>query len=131
MGIEINKLSLVNGKEYRRLSIDSEPAPLEMEEVAYGDSASSDQISTSTGELAGVYFGIFNLYVTLPQFLGTFISMVVFSTLEPGKSPELAMEAEPHEVHRTDGPNAIAVILFIGALSAVGAANAARKLKYL
>ncbi|CRK31108.1 hypothetical protein BN1708_015901 [Verticillium longisporum] len=48
----------------------------------------------------------------------------VFTILEPGKSPELAKGADPAEHHDTDGPNAIAVCLFIGAISAVGAAYA-------
>lgn len=55
--------------------------------------------------------------------------MVVFSILEPGQSPELAHDAGPQETNRTEGPNAIAVCLFIGALSTLGAAYATRKLK--
>jgi solute carrier family 45 protein 1/2/4 len=85
----------------------------------------------STGELSGLYFGILNIYTTLPQFVATFISLLVFSILEPGKSPELAHDAHPSEHHGTDGPNAIAVCLFIGALCAVGAAYATKKLKDL
>ena len=84
---------------------------------------------TSTSDLAGVYLGIVNLYTTLPQFIGTFISWAVFSVLEPGKSPELAKEAHPDEHHSTEGPNAIAVCLFIGALAAVVAAYATRRLR--
>ena len=38
---------------------------------------------------AGIYLGIWNIYATIPQFLATFIAMIVFSILEPGKSPEL------------------------------------------
>lgn len=87
--------------------------------------------NSSTGELAGIYLGILNLYTTLPQFVATGISMIVFSILEPGKSPELAKDAHPDEHHGTDGPNAIAVCLFIGALSSVGAAYATRRLKYV
>jgi solute carrier family 45, member 1/2/4 len=84
---------------------------------------------SSGSDLTGVYLGILNLYATLPQFIGTFISWTVFSILEPGKSPELAKEAHPDEHHSTDGPNAIAVCLFIGALAAVLAAYATKKLK--
>jgi solute carrier family 45 protein 1/2/4 len=137
MGVEINRLGSPNSKEYRRLSVGPE-APYEMDGRRNSNSstlhiahAPADQSSASTGELAGIYLGILNLFTTLPQFLGTFISMIVFSALEPGKSPELATEAEPHEVHGTDGPNAIAVCLFIGAMSAVAAAYATRKLKHL
>jgi solute carrier family 45 protein 1/2/4 len=82
----------------------------------------------ATGASSGAYLGIMNLYTTLPQFVGTFISWTVFSLLEPGKSPELAKEAEPHEQHSTDGPNAIGVCLFIGALSAGVAAVSTRRL---
>jgi solute carrier family 45 protein 1/2/4 len=57
--------------------------------------------------------------------------MIVFSILEPGKSPELAHDADPSEHHGTDGPNAIAVCLFIGAISTVGAAFATKRLKDL
>lgn len=88
------------------------------------------EISNSTGELAGVYLGIFNLFVTLPQFVGTLMATIIFAILEPGKSPELAKEAHPDEHHPTNGPNAIAVCLFIGALSALGAAYATTRLKY-
>jgi solute carrier family 45 protein 1/2/4 len=48
--------------------------------------------------------------------------------LEPGKSPELS-DAPPEQHHATDGPNAIAVCLFIGACCAVLAALATRRLK--
>lgn len=85
---------------------------------------------TSTGELSGLYFGILNIYNTLPQFIGTFISLIVFSILEPGKSPELS-DADPSEHHSTDGPNAISVCLMIGAFSSLGAAYATKKLKDL
>lgn len=90
-----------------------------------------DDAVASKGELSGLYFGILNIYTTLPQFLATFISTVVFSVLEPGKSPELAHDAQPSEHHSTDGPNAIAICLLIGAFSTVGAAYATQKLKNL
>ncbi|KAI4686366.1 uncharacterized protein J4E84_005643 [Alternaria hordeiaustralica] len=83
--------------------------------------------SSSGGASSGQYLGIMNLYTTLPQFMGTGISWVVFSILEPGKSPELS-EAPPEEHHKTDGPNAIAVCLFIGACSACMAVVATRRL---
>lgn len=40
--------------------------------------------------MAGIYLGIHNIFATVPQFLATFVSMIVFSILEPGQSPELA-----------------------------------------
>lgn len=89
----------------------------------------ADGDSDSTGESSGKYLGIMNVYTTLPQFVGTGISWVVFSLLEPGKSPELSKETDPSEVHGTDGPNAIGVCLFIGAICAGVAAVATSRLK--
>ena len=146
MGVEINRLgnsipthsSRSRGRDstqYVRIpdmsiELDTEPSILHLQHETEA-SSSSDNSSSSTGELAGVYLGILNLYTTLPQFIATGISMVVFSVLEPGKSPELAKDAHPDEHHGTDGPNAIAVCLFIGALSSVGAAYATQRLKYV
>ena len=84
---------------------------------------------SATGELAGIYLGILNLYTTLPQFIATGISMVVFTILEPGKSPELAKDAHPDEHHSTEGYNGIAVCLFIGAWCSVAAAVATQRFK--
>ncbi|KAF5517140.1 General alpha-glucoside permease [Colletotrichum sp. SAR 10_70] len=138
LGVEVNKLSgggsSSGGAAYRRLSDASnielptlgQDQPLHLE---HGPDENT-QPSSSTGELSGIYFGILNIYTTLPQFIGTFISSIVFSILEPGKSPELS-DAPEEEHHNTDGPNAIAVCLFIGAMCAVVAAFATRKLKHL
>ena len=93
------------------------------------DSNASTPATSSTGELSGIYFGILNIYTTLPQFVGTGISWIVFSILEPGKSPELATEAHPDEHHGTEGVGGIAVCLFIGAVSQVVAAWATRRLR--
>jgi solute carrier family 45 protein 1/2/4 len=122
LGIEVNRLSS-SATPYRRLS-----NSIKLER---GGGSSPDDPVSSTGELSGLYFGILNIYTTIPQFIGTFISMIVFSILEPGKSPELAHDAHPDEHHGTDGPNAIAVCLFIGALSTIGAAFATKRLKDL
>jgi solute carrier family 45 protein 1/2/4 len=147
MGIEVNKLS--SGAQslpsYRRLSV-SHARPSNDFEMMRPESSGlhlddglehhphrlqEEEPVASTGELSGIYFGILNIYTTLPQFVGTFISMIVFSVLEPGKSPELAEDAKPEETHATDGVNAIAVCLFIGALSTLGAAYATWKLKMM
>ncbi|KAK2754984.1 sucrose transport protein [Colletotrichum kahawae] len=140
LGVEVNKLSGGGGggggggAAYRRLSDASnielptlgQDQPLHLE---HGPDENT-QPSSTTGELSGIYFGILNIYTTLPQFIGTFISSIVFSILEPGKSPELS-DAPEEEHHTTDGPNAIAVCLFIGAMCAIVAAFATRKLKHL
>ena len=144
MGIEINRLTspntiLANGSSYRRLSnadhefMSPAPSPTFLR-LNHLDRDLDDSADASTGETAGIYLGILNLFTTLPQFVGTFISMIVFSLLEPGKHPELhkgpeqGQGAEEPET-KADGPNAIAVCLFIGALSAVGAAYATAKMK--
>ncbi|KAF3938404.1 hypothetical protein ABW19_dt0200543 [Dactylella cylindrospora] len=80
--------------------------------------------NSSTGELAGIYLGILNLFITLPQFVGSFMSFVIFAILEPGKSPELAEGGgggdKPTEPQK--GVNAIAVTMLIGGLGSIVAA---------
>lgn len=90
------------------------------------DSSDADDPS-STGELAGIYLGVLNVYTTLPQFVGTFISWIVFSLLEPGSTKR--DEAAWMNLDR-NAPNAISVCLFIGALSALVASEATRRMKY-
>jgi solute carrier family 45, member 1/2/4 len=134
MGVEINRLggstTFANGHAYSRFSVDS----IELEEAVPSSPTTlrlnhnSSEAPSSTGELAGIYLGVLNVYTTLPQFVGTFISMIVFSLLEPGKSPELADDKGKQSGKA--GLNAIAVCLFIGALSALVAAVATRRLKY-
>ena len=144
MGIEINRLTapntiLANGLGlHRRVSTTENdyaspaqsPTLLRLNHL---DKDIEDSTDASTGETAGIYLGILNLFTTLPQFVGTFISMVVFSLLEPGKSPELhkgPMEGDTDSAQKpTEGPNAIAVCLFIGAMSAVGAAYATARMR--
>jgi solute carrier family 45 protein 1/2/4 len=121
LGVEINRLNTTSSHSThpKRSSID---LPEAQDKLEKGSASSS-----SGGASSGQYLGIMNLYTTLPQFMGTGISWVVFSILEPGKSPELS-EAPPEEHHSTDGPNAIAVCLFIGACSACMAVVATRRL---
>ncbi len=130
LGIEVNRLS--SSRTSPRLSrLKSNSIELGSPSTPSSPPFTLDDDVPSTGELSGLYFGILNIYTTLPQFVATFISMLVFSVLEPGKSPELAHDAHPSEHHGTDGPNAIAVCLLIGAVAAVGAAYATKKLKDL
>jgi len=87
---------------------------------------------SSTGELAGIYLGVLNVYTTLPQFVGTFVSWIVFSILEPDRNDSRADDEADH--HRwlnlqKNAPNAIAVCLFIGAMCSLVAAESARRLK--
>lgn len=139
LGIEVNKLSGsvdpsgdTNGSaSYRRPSIGrmSLTSPIEMREMHLDPEMAGT--NHGTGELSGIYFGIMNIFTTLPQFIATFMSTIVFSILEPGKSPELAHDANPSEHSHTDGPNAIAVCMFIGAIAALMAGYTTTKLKHL
>jgi len=136
LGVEVNRLTGATtgesgGASYRRLSAGNSVEMAAMSADRGGPADNGTDEACSSGELSGVYFGILNIYTTLPQFVGTFISTIVFAVFEPGKSPELATEADPSEHHRTDGPNAIAICLFIGAVSAVGAAYATSRLARL
>lgn len=82
---------------------------------------------TGTTELAGIYLGVLNIYTTLPQFTGTLIGWLVFSILEPGET--LKDNSHHDKVKQRDGPNAISVCLFIGAMCALVAVEATRRLK--
>ncbi|KAJ5549262.1 hypothetical protein N7513_006496 [Penicillium frequentans] len=88
----------------------------------------------STGELTGIYLGVLNVYTTLPQFVGTFISWIVFTILEPSAT-ETPKDGDASDAQwmnlDKDKPNAISICLFIGALSALVAAEATRRLRYV
>ena len=92
-----------------------------------------DSAQPSTGELAGVYLGVLNVYTTLPQFVGTFVSWIVFTLLEPSKNDVSDDDPDHHKWLdvKKNAPNAISVCLFIGACCAVVAAEATRRLKRL
>ncbi|KAI5365233.1 Putative MFS transporter superfamily [Septoria linicola] len=141
IGVEINRLSSTlptMGARNGRTPLSRTPSSrrssndYELEEplhLRHSSQSSVGATHSATGELSGIYLGILNIYTTLPQFVGTAISWVVFSILEPGKSPELAKDAHPDDVHPTEGLSGIGVCLFIGSLSSVMAAIATRKLK--
>lgn len=115
LGVEVNKMAV--GHSYQQIGhemVDREPPRHD---------AHTDL------ELSGVYFGILNIYTTLPQFIGTFISSIVFSILEPSKNNN--SEGGQFAVENATGPNAISVCLFIGALSSIGAGYATKRLKAL
>lgn len=122
LGVEINRLSSPT-----HASAHTRRSSIELDVSEKGGSSSGSQDGKSSGQ----YLGIMNLYTTIPQFIGTMISWVVFSILEPGKSHELhsAPGEEKPPPLKEDGPNAIAVCLFIGACSACFAAVATRRLK--
>ncbi|KAL2263757.1 hypothetical protein VTK26DRAFT_5284 [Humicola hyalothermophila] len=125
LGVEVNKIAHPSGGG---ISVPHSPS-IEMRDHASLEAGGGG--SSSTGGLSGVYFGILNIYVTIPQFLSTLMTGVVFAMLEPGKSPELATEAQPSEHADPHGPNAIAVSMVIGALSSLVAAWSTSKLRSL
>lgn len=93
----------------------------------------ADDAQASTGELAGVYLGVLNVYTTLPQFVGTLVSWIVFTVLEPGKD-DVTDEDPDHQKWldvKKNAPNAISICLFVGACCAVVAAEATRRLMKL
>ncbi|KAF2012886.1 sucrose transport protein-like protein [Aaosphaeria arxii CBS 175.79] len=126
LGIEINRLAQPNRSKYGHLARNS----IEMESpVLLHLNHALEESQEATAESSGAYLGIMNLYTTLPQFVGTFISWGVFTLLEPAKSTGLDTESGMEGQRQSEGPNAIAVCLFIGALSATVAAMATRRLK--
>lgn len=153
MGVEINRLAM-DPTQASRLSGVTMITSSTVGSGAYGDSSANasemdvlrlnhhdpdsdsdteDGFSNlpSTGELAGIYLGVLNVYTTLPQFMGTFISWIVFSILEPGstKRDESDSDSTWMDLDKS-GPNAISICLFIGALSAVIAVEATRRMRY-
>lgn len=158
MGIEINRLALeppttsrptaamitsTSFRTYGYQPVDSVDRDVEMDVLHLNhrnadDDSDNESASdaASTGELSGIYLGVLNVYTTLPQFVGTFISWIVFSILEPAvpKSEEGAPEAAGDGQWMNpnpDAPNAIALCLFIGALAALVAAEATRRFNAL
>ncbi|CAK7266143.1 hypothetical protein SEPCBS119000_001876 [Sporothrix epigloea] len=135
LGVEVNKLtggSTANPVAAASKLTNRRPSNASRKDAEHGiHGGRKDPAEVSTGELSGIYFGILNIYTTLPQLVGNLLSATVFAVLEPGKSPELATDAHPSEHHSTDGPNAIAVTLFIGAIFAVVSAVATQKLARL
>ncbi|EWG37616.1 hypothetical protein FVEG_01171 [Fusarium verticillioides 7600] len=84
LGVEVNKLGGGAGSDgtYRRIS--DEP-DIELSEISHNDaplqldhgSEVGMPSTASTGELSGIYFGILNIYTTLPQFVDRQLYRVV------------------------------------------------------
>ncbi|KAJ5565928.1 hypothetical protein N7535_007566, partial [Penicillium sp. DV-2018c] len=149
MGVEINRLTMggyspavpatrsgvtmITSASLRNAASDNELDVLRLnhrDDSCDSDTDEEDPSSNipSTGELAGIYLGVLNVYTTLPQFVGTFISWIVFSILEPGAEPADKTDDTQWMNLDKDRPNAIAICLFIGAISALVAAEATRRL---
>ena len=130
LGEEINKLGpSSNGRleatatELNRLSNDSD----RQSHSLLVDSTAQRISEADVYHQTGVYLGIWNIYATIPQFIASFIALVAFSTLEPGRSLKWAQE--PNEVE--DGPSSkgishgisgTAACLVVGALCSFVAA---------
>ncbi|KAI3233995.1 hypothetical protein DTO012A9_2903 [Penicillium roqueforti] len=152
MGVEINKLTMggyspaipssrsgvtmITSASLRNSAADTE---LDVLRLNHHDSTDSDTDEEdrasnipSTGELAGIYLGVLNVYTTLPQFVGTFISWIVFSLLEPGAEPAADNSSDTQWMNLDkERYNAISICLFIGAISALVAAEATRRLRFI
>ena len=141
IGEEINKLensaglemsSIVTAEGYvelSRASLDSiHAAPTGV------PPAQSERTSDDSGAMAGVYLGIWNIFATIPQFIATFIAMVAFSILEPGKSPELADGGKTGDAGSSkkaipQGLSGTALCLAIGAICSFVAATQSFRLR--
>ncbi|KAJ5830521.1 uncharacterized protein N7525_008774 [Penicillium rubens] len=151
MGVEINRLTMggyyptipssrsgvtmITSASLRNSAADTELDVLRLNhhDPTDSDTDEEEQASNipSTGELAGIYLGVLNVYTTLPQFVGTFISWIVFSILEPGEEPANSNSDTQWMNLDKDRYNAISICLFIGAISALVAAEATRRLRYI
>ncbi|KAH9828280.1 general alpha-glucoside permease-like [Teratosphaeria destructans] len=131
LGVEVNRMSNAlptSHNHSRKLSNEGSEMVSPRESLLRRDSDVSPDEGGSSGELSGVYFGILNIYTTLPQFVGTGISWVVFSILEPGKSPELS-NSKLDKQASSEALSGIAVCLFIGACCSLMAAYSTKWLK--
>ncbi|KAK9325373.1 hypothetical protein V1517DRAFT_254286 [Lipomyces orientalis] len=90
------------------------------------DEDASDDESQESSEQAGIYLGLHNVSITVPQFVSTFVSFIIFSILDPGKSDELTGDGDSTD--RT-GVNSIGVTLQLGGFTALVAAYMAWKLR--
>ena len=154
MGVEINRLA-ADGSTTRRASMSSQYFPVrpsleeedeeemedsrdfEQEGQAHrtGESSRGDgdpESGSASGKLSGAYLGVLNVYTTIPQFVGAAMSWVVFSILEPSRNAAKENDAvgKPKWLEAgKNAPNAIAICLAIGAVSAAVAAEMARRLR--
>jgi solute carrier family 45, member 1/2/4 len=125
MGAEINKMGRICESKGEEDDFEMQRARTSSDGLLLSHRTEQPNESPN-GELAGVYLGILNVWTTLPQFVGTFISWIVFSILEPNKDDK---NKEGQLLKSEEGPNSIAVCFFIGALCALVAGESARRLR--
>lgn len=90
------------------------------------------EIISTTGEHSGVYLGLHNVAITVPQLLSTFISFLVFSMLEPSQLENSSSETEINDLPSPtegDGGFAIAVTMQLGGVAALLSAYFILKLR--
>ncbi len=63
-----------------------------------------EDAATSVAQPAGTYLGIWNIYATIPQFLASFIALMAFAILEPGKSTEMTQDSRGDSSHESEEP---------------------------
>jgi len=136
IGVEIDRLASGGTEGYSSiagmddddaLQVDSEPSgPSQWSQDEPIPQLGQAPDTAPSGKLSGIYLGVLNAYTTLPQFVGTAISWVVFSIFEPKRSTN---PKDAHDYLQKSGPNAIAICLFVGAASAGVASWMAWKLR--
>jgi solute carrier family 45, member 1/2/4 len=97
----------------RNSEMSSHPFPVSLHESSRGS------------HVAGEMLGIMNVFVTLPQFIMSFVSGVLFAILEPGERKEFT-GSKSEENH---GVNAIAAVMVIGGVGSLVAAWLTLKLR--
>jgi solute carrier family 45 protein 1/2/4 len=147
LGEEIIKLGIPNKDELAASlltqnfpeSLEEEMTELEHEtfHTSQGSTPSTRRVEpeSTSPPSAGVYLGIWNIYATIPQFVATFIAVVAFRIMEPGKGiqgtgPPAGGPSDGTENH-TGPSSGTATCLAIGAVcSCVAAALTFRLRKF-
>lgn len=101
-----------------RGSFESNMTPTTTEE--YGDVA-------TTGEKSGVYLGIHNVAITIPQLISTLGSFIIFSAFQVSTNQD--EESLPSKPGEGDGGRAIAFTMQVGSIAAIMGAILTWKLK--
>lgn len=131
IGAEISRMEInVNGEADRLTSPNNNSEFTDMS----GDHAPTHSLEDEASSTsAGTYLGIWNIFATVPQFVATFMAMLVFAILEPGKSPELSGEGNENNKSSSrlsrSGLSGTAVCLAIGAVCSFVAATQTFRLR--
>lgn len=80
------------------------------------------EIISTTGEHSGVYLGLHNVAITVPQLVSTFVSFLVFSMLEPTQLDDSSSDIANNDLPSStkgDGGFAIAATMQLGGITAL------------